>query len=245
MGIPPKSVNIWQLFMLIISLGALALLGIQTFVPLSHETRETARIIDTIICGFFLMDFSVQIVRTRPVWAYLRWGWLDLLASIPMIPALRVARLARIARIIRVLRGARASRHLLTILLKHRARNTFWAVMLGCVILVMFSTMAIVSVESTLSPRDALWWSVFTLVTGEYGDFYPGTTEGRVITILLMTAGVALFGTFTASMASYFLEEDQEADEGRDKEIIARIEALSEKVDSLYTEPDSGEPNEH
>ena len=238
---PP--VGIWQFFMLLISLFALGLLSVQTFATLSEDARQTALIVDTIICGFFLVDFIVQLVRTRPLSAYLRWGWLDLLASIPMVPALRVARLARIARIIRVLRGARASRQLLSLLLRHRARNTFWAVALGCVVLVLFSAMAIVSVETSLSAREALWWSVFTLVTGEHGDFYPGSTEGRVIAILLMTAGVALFGTFTATVASYFLEEDQEADEGRDREILSRIDSLSAKVDRIQPQTKSGDPH--
>jgi hypothetical protein len=40
---------------------------------------------------------------------------------------------------------------------------------------------------------------------------------------LLMTAGVAIFGTFTASVASFFLEEEQEQDEQRDNAILAEI----------------------
>jgi hypothetical protein len=40
-----------------------------------------------------------------------------------------------------------------------------------------------------------------------YGDRYPVTTEGRVIAAVLMTAGVGLFGTFTAFVASWFVAE--------------------------------------
>jgi voltage-gated potassium channel len=231
--------------MLIISILALGLLAVQTLVPLSDVAKQALRTVDTILCGFFLADFFVQVIRTRPVKAYLRWGWLDLVASIPMVPALRVARLARIARIIRLLRGARASRQLLASLLLHRARNTFWAVAMGCMVLVLFSAIGIVNVEADLSVREAFWWSIFTLATGEYGEIYPVTTEGRVIALLLMTGGVALFGTFTASVASYFLEEDQEADEGRDREIIARIEELTEKIDRIHSPKYPGDSNEH
>jgi voltage-gated potassium channel len=231
-----KSIGVWQLFMLLISVLALLMLALQIWVPLTVEIRLALRNVDNVICAFFLADFFWQLYITRPFTAYLKWGWLDLLASIPMIPALRVARLARIARILRVLRGARASKHMLRLLLLHRAKNTFWAVGLGSVVLIMFSAVAIVSVEPTLSPRDAFWWSLFTLITGEYGDFYPATTEGRVITALLMTAGVALFGTFTASVASFFLEEDQEQDEHRDNLILEKIEMLSKDLEELKTQ---------
>ena len=43
-----------------------------------------------------------------------------------------------------------------------------------------------------------------TITTVGYGDNFPVTTEGRVIAAILMTAGVGLFGTFTAYVASWF-----------------------------------------
>ena len=188
---------------------------------------------DTFVCVVFFADFVWQFIRSRPRIAYLKWGWLDLISSIPMLPAFRVARLARVARIIRVLRGARASRHMLGLILLHRARSTFGAVVFGSFVLLLFSAIAIVNVEPSLTPRDAFWWCLFTLITGEYGDFYPASTEGRIITALLMTAGVAIFGTFTASVASFFLEEEQEQDEQRDTAILAEIGKLTREISEL------------
>ena len=76
-------------------------------------------------------------------------------------------------------------------------------------------------------------WCLFTLVTGEYGDFYPASTEGRVVTVLLMTAGVAVFGTFTASVASFFLEEDQQEDEKRETAMMAEVGSLRLEIQEL------------
>ena len=219
--------------MLVLSIFALALLAVQSFFPLDPNMRSTLRIADTFVCAIFFADFVWQLLRTRPRFAYLKWGWLDLISSIPMLPAFRVARLARVARIIRVLRGARASRHMLGLILLHRARSTFGAVVFGSFVLLLFSAIAIVNVEPSLSPRDALWWCLFTLITGEYGDFYPASTEGRIITALLMTAGVAIFGTFTASVASFFIEEEQEEDERRDIAILAGIGKLTQEISEL------------
>lgn len=227
------SVSIWQYSMLAISVLALALLAVQSFFILSNNISETLYVVDTVICTVFLFDFCIQLARAPSRRRYLKWGWLDLVSSIPMLPALRIARLARIARIIRVLRGAKAGKHLLTLAMVHRARSTFGAVIVGAFVLLLLSAIAIVSFEQTLSAREAFWWCLFTLITGEYGDFCPPSTEGRIIAALLMTAGVAVFGTFTASVASYFLEEEQREDEQRDIATLGEIGKLRSEIAEL------------
>ena len=57
--------------------------------------------------------------------------------------------------------------------------------------------------------EDAIWWAYVTITTVGYGYKFPITTEGRVIVALLMTVGMALFGTFTAYLASWFVGEGE------------------------------------
>lgn len=223
----------WQYFMLFLSLLALVLLAVQTFLTHDVRTRELLIYIDHVVCAVFFTDFVWQLLVTKPKWKYLKWGWLDLLSSIPLLPELRIARLSRVIRIIRVLRGVKASRHMISYALLYKAKNAFAAVILGSVVLILFSTIAIYSLEPELSPRDAIWWCIFTLITGEYGDYYPQSNEARVITVMLMTAGVALFGTFTATVASVFLEKGQVDDEKRDLATIQKIEELKAEIDKL------------
>jgi len=244
MNKPTAQPTIWQYFMLVLSVLSLLLLAVQTFLSFSEKSNELIYFIDYIFCGVFFIDFLWQLARSKPRLAYLKWGWLDLISSLPMLPIFRAARLARIARIIRVLRGVRASKHLLSFILIHRARSTFGAVAFGSFILLLFATIAIMSLEPSLSPRDAFWWCLFTLITGEYGDFYPASTEGRVVTVALMTAGVAIFGTFTATVASFFLEQEQKADEQRDEQILREIANLTAQISDLknqLTENKNGE----
>ena len=222
--------------MLFLSVFALLFLAVQTFLPVDARGESLFRMVDNLLCIVFFADFLLQLARTRPRRDYLKWGWLDLLSSIPILPEFRIARLARVIRIIRVLRAARASKNMFRFVLLHRARSTFGAVALGSIVLLLFSIVAIVNVEPSISPRDAFWWCLFTLITGEYGDFYPDTTEGRVITALLMTAGVAVFGTFTATVASFFLQKDQKQDERRDEEILSEVAKLIQKISEIKSQ---------
>ncbi len=48
---------------------------------------------------------------------------------------------------------------------------------------------------------DALWWGFATATTTGYGDITPVPNQGKVLGILLMLSGTALFAMFTALFA--------------------------------------------
>lgn len=52
---------------------------------------------------------------------------------------------------------------------------------------------------------DALWWGFSTATTTGYGDITPVTTQGKILGIVLMLTGLALFGMFTALFAETLL----------------------------------------
>ncbi len=64
--------------------------------------------------------------------------------------------------------------------------------------------------EHDVNPRissfiDALWWGFATATTTGYGDITPVTLLGKLLSILLMLTGLALFGMFTALFAETIL----------------------------------------
>ena len=63
---------------------------------------------------------------------------------------------------------------------------------------------------------EAFFFSAQTITTVGYGDKFPVTTEGRIIAAILMTAGVGLFGTFTAYIASWFVTDNKTKSESHD-----------------------------
>lgn len=52
---------------------------------------------------------------------------------------------------------------------------------------------------------DAIWWSFATATTTGYGDITPVTTSGKVLGILLMLMGTALFAMYTGLFAEIIL----------------------------------------
>jgi voltage-gated potassium channel len=65
-------------------------------------------------------------------------------------------------------------------------------------------------IESGINPKlhsfiDALWWGFATATTTGYGDITPVTFQGKILGILLMLTGTALFAMFTALFAETIL----------------------------------------
>jgi len=140
----------------------------------------------------------------------MRWGWIDLLSSIPMVDFLRVGRLLRLIRLLRIVRAYKTVNQLLKHIFKNKAEGALTSVTIMAILFVIFSAIAILQVEddpnsNIKTAEDAIWWAYVTITTVGYGDKFPITTEGRIIAALLMTIGVGLFGTITAYFASLFV----------------------------------------
>lgn len=213
----------YQLFMLVLCVYVLLALAAQTLMPLPPDVVFILDAVDTAICAVFLADFLGNLILRKDRLAYLKWGWIDLISSIPALNILRWGRVARIIRIVRVLRAVRSTRMLASYVLGRRAESAVLTVILVALLLVAFSSVAVLQLERggpgpIQTPEDALWWAFVTVTTVGYGDQYPVTTEGRLVAALLMTGGVALFSTCTGFVASWFLRPSED---GREKEIVA------------------------
>lgn len=222
----------FQLVMVFLSLYVIVALFIETVVPLPPETAALLQLFDTLICVVFLIDFGVRFAKAESKWKFMRWGWIDLLASIPMMDAFRWGRLVRVIRILRAFRSARV---FATFFFYKRADSALASVSALAIALVIFGSLAMLNVESDASsniktPGDALWWSLATVTTVGYGDRYPVTAEGRVIAVMLMIAGAALFSTFTAFVATYFIQSPPDQNEDV-KALVEEVRALREELE--------------
>ena len=58
---------------------------------------------------------------------------------------------------------------------------------------------------------DALYWATTTLTTVGYGDIYPGTDLGRVISMISAILGVAVIALPSGVITASYLEELRES----------------------------------
>lgn len=201
----------YQVFVLVLSVFALVSLGLLSTVSFEPSTREILGYADNAVCALFFADFLYCLTTAEKPWKYFRtWGWIDLLSSIPMLDISRWGRLTRVFRIFRVLRGFRATKILASLALERRAHNTILAASLVALLLITFSSIAILQFESVpeaniKTAEDAVWWAMTTITTVGYGDRFPVTSEGRMVAMFLMCAGVGLFGVLSGFLASWFL----------------------------------------
>jgi len=61
---------------------------------------------------------------------------------------------------------------------------------------------------------DAFWYIIVTITTVGYGDISPGTYAGRLVAIILLLTGVAIFGALSGKFASLLFDRQQKKDRG-------------------------------
>ena len=217
-----KKLGLLDLLVLVLSVYVLLTLLIDTFFKVPVEISKILSFLDNAICIFFLIEFFIRFSKSDNKLKFMKWGWIDLISSIPNVDFLRAGRALRLIRLLRILRAFHSTKHLVNHVFQNKAQGAFTTVSILAVILIIFSSISVLQFETDLNSNiktaeDALWWSYVTITTVGYGDKFPVTTGGRIIGVLLMTGGVGLFGTFTAFVSSWFLTDKKK--ENEDQEI--------------------------
>jgi voltage-gated potassium channel len=73
---------------------------------------------------------------------------------------------------------------------------------------------------------DSVWWAYATATTVGYGDIVPVTQTGRLVGIVLMLTGTALFATYTALFAQAILGKEYKKIGIIEKRELSQNEAL-------------------
>lgn len=230
----------FQFFTLILSIYVLLALFVESAFDLEEDISQLLRIADTLVCMVFLTDFFLRFYKAPNKIKFIKWGWIDLLSSIPLLDALRYGRFVHLVRFLRMLKAIRSTKIILHYIFHNRMEGTFSIVASISVLLVIFGAIGILQFERGVAEsniqnaRDALWWSFVTITTVGYGDYYPVTSAGRMVATILMTAGVGLFGTFTGFVATWFMvDEDNHAEDQAHLELKRELHEVKHQLDEL------------
>jgi voltage-gated potassium channel len=225
--------------MTVLALALLPLILIPLFVELSPGAQRALEAVDWLIWALFAAEYGIKLYLAPDRWRFVRTHVPDLiLVLLPLLRPLRVIQSARVLRVLRLARVLSAAAKGL-----REARNIIGArglnyVLLVTMLLVIAAASAVHELErgqpepNITDFPDALWWAVTTVTTVGYGDRFPISDGGRAVAVLLMVAGIALFGIMTASIAAWFVEQKEQEDlRPQLDEILARLESIERRLE--------------
>lgn len=174
-------------------------------------------IINAVLTLLFIYDFSLRFATapSRSNYFFRNYGWADLLA---IIPALRIFRLFRIYKAYRIVHKYGLS-YIRTYLAKNRAASALYILVLMVILIIEVGSFLVLQAEradpaaNITTAGDAIWWAYVTITTVGYGDQFPVTGAGRMVGILVMTTGVAVFATFAGLISSKLLASPPKEEE--------------------------------
>jgi len=209
----PEDLNPFQFGILVLSVALLAGIAAEVVLPVPAEVSRLVLFIDTTICALLFIDWIYRFAEAKSKAAFMKWGWIDLLACIPTIAAFRWLRLFRI---VRLLLAVRTFSRFKRVLASSKTSAGLSGVAVIAILMISFGSAAVLITEhqdpgaNITTAEDALWWAIVTTTTVGYGDHYPVTTAGRVVASILMITGIGLFGTLSGVAAGFFLGEDKD-----------------------------------
>lgn len=224
-----RGINAFIIALILLNVGAVML----ETVPSIHEPyKDFFHYFDLASVIIFSIEYVLRVWSAthedqyrHPLWGRLRYmlslgALIDLLAILPFylhifvgldLRVLRVLRLLRFLRLFRLTAYMKASRMVL-----HVFKTTKSALLLSLTLalfLIVISSSLIYFTEHLAQPDKftsipaTIWWSVVTLTTVGYGDMIPVTPVGKVLTSVILLAGVALFALPAGIITAGFLTE--------------------------------------
>ena len=214
----------------LLALGLLFLFAYAT--PIIDESlplawRAVFEDIEIVTWAAFSIDFIVRLVLANNRRRFLKTHIIDLAAV--LLPVLRPLRALRVLSIVFL------STRRLSGILKNRVMSY---VVITAVSVWFIAGLAVTDAEHATAGANihdvwqGWWWAFITMATVGYGDVFPVTLEGRLVAVALVITGIALVGTITAYIASWF------AAASRDTELAikAELDTAEDKIDVLAHE---------
>ena len=200
---------------------------IASLLPLAFkETTPALSVIDYVTVAIFILDYLLRIftadlklekgVASYFIYPFTPMALIDLLCILPTFTALsgglRLLKIVRLMRAFRVFRAAKMLRYSNSLIIVldviKEQRKALLAVGTLALAYILIAALVIFNVEpdSFNTYFDAVYWATVSLTTVGYGDIYPVSTAGRVITMLSSILGIAVVALPSGIITAGYLE---------------------------------------
>ena len=215
-----KLSSIYDVFMLITI--------IVSIVPLAFKsTSSVFSIIDHITVVLFIFDYLLRLItadyklnkgiKSFVIYPFTPMAIIDILAILPSLMivnnGLRLLKVIRLLRTLRVLRLFKAIRYSSSIkMILGVFKRTKESLLIVCGIAIMYvlvSALVIFNVEPDTFNNffEAVYWATVSLTTMGYGDIYPVSVAGRIVTMISSFMGIAIVALPAGIITSGMMEE--------------------------------------
>lgn len=179
---------------------------------------------------FSLRRTLFAIIKKKLEYIFSPLAIIDLLAILPSYRPLRFLRIFLLFRIFKLFRYARSMKTFTEIITEKKFELFTLATFASFV--VFTGSSAIYIFETHQNPKintlfDAIYWAIVTMGTVGYGDIVPVTTEGMVVSMILIIFGVAILAFLTSIIVSSFQTKLLELKEER---IFAEVEKMDDYI---------------
>ena len=207
----------YELFIAAVSILSVFNMVLADIPGVDTDAINVVYIINAVLTLLFVYDFGLRLATapSRSFYFLRDYGWADLLA---VIPALRIFRLFRIYKAYRIIKKYGVP-YILTYLSTNRSAAAVYILVLMVILIIESGGFLVLQAErgatsaNIVTAFDAIWWAYVTITTVGYGDRFPVTPGGRVVGILVMTTGVAVFATFAGLISSKLLTPPEKEEE--------------------------------
>ena len=225
-----RTVDLWILALIFLNILALVLETVDSIYSRNPAAFELFEDVSLVIFSveYLLRLWSCSAVPTyaRPLFGRLRFATtplaiVDLLAILPLYLPLfgldmrfiRVVRLLRFFRLAKLFRYSSALRLLGRVVLGKREELASIFFVLVTLLLISSSLMYFAEHDDQpgkfSSIPETMWWSVITLTTVGYGDYYPVTGIGKFIAAIIAVLGIGMFALPAGILGAGFVDELQ------------------------------------
>lgn len=197
-----------------------------------NEYHTALSLVEQITTYIFIVEYILRVAtakylhptfKTRTaaiiLFVFSTYGIIDLLSILPVIlngilpygfSVLRMLRVFRILKLFQITKNY-DSFSVISTVIKSKRKQISSSVFI-IVTLMLSASVVMYGFEHDAQPDkfenalSGVWWSVNTMLTVGYGDIYPITVGGKILTILLEFLGVGLVAIPTGILSAGFME---------------------------------------
>ncbi|MCB0548359.1 MAG: ion transporter [Phaeodactylibacter sp.] len=226
----------WSRFfdLFIVGLITLSILQVilESYRNIYTRYAEQFHALEVIIVVFFTIEYLLRLwtaglkypqkggMAARLAFVSSAMGLIDLLAILPFYMPFLIAvdlRFIRILRVVRLLRVFKLNRYLKAVRIVGSVimekRSELSITIFVTFLLLLLSSTIMYYLEGDVQPDSfpniisTFWWAIATLTTVGYGDVYPVTGWGRLISGIIALLGIGLVALPTGIISAAFVEE--------------------------------------